>query len=148
VDKCEEFFVALWCLVMPVTSLLVVPSIQGTIPAYIFAFLSVFLVVVHLRMQGLNKGNSQYLCVLFLIIILWIALLVASQLGHIIDNRKDFRGAYLVNNTDNSVLLRGTLFTQSLYFLACVLIFLYFRFYFRVEWMKYVFMGGYIMAAY
>jgi len=40
VSNLEEAFMAMWCLVMPVTSVLVVPSIQGTTLAYIFAFLS------------------------------------------------------------------------------------------------------------
>ena len=146
--KSEEAFVALWCLLMPVTSFLLVPSVQGTIPAYLFAFLSLLLVLVRLKTHGLNQVSSQYLYLLFLIVFLWLALLVASQIGHIIDNRKDFPGAFLVNPTDTKILFRGTLFTQSLYFAACVLIFLYFRFYFREEWIKYVLLGGYLMAAY
>jgi hypothetical protein len=148
VHKVEEAFVALWCLVMPVTSLLVIPSIQGTTPAYIFAFFSIFLVLVRLKTQGLNRENGQYLQLLLIIAILWLGLLVASQLGHIIDNRRDFKGAYLVNNADNKILFRSTLFSQSLYFFACILIFLYFRYYFRERWIKYVLIGGYVMAAY
>jgi hypothetical protein len=147
-NKGEEIFIAIWCLVMPITSLLIVPSIQGTLPAYAFAFLSILLVIVRLRTQGMNQENSKYLTLMSLIFIIWVALVAGSQLGHVIDNRKDFTGAYLVNNTDDTVLFRGTLFTQSLYFAACILIFLYFRFYFREEWMKYVFAGGYFMAAY
>jgi hypothetical protein len=144
----EEGFVALWCLVMPVTSFLVIPSVQGTTLAYIFAFLSVLLVLVRIKTQGLNETNSRYLYLLFLVVLLWLALLVASQIGHIIDNRRDFKAAYLINNDDTTILFRSTLFTQSLYFAACVLISLYFRFYFRTEWMKYVFIGGFVMAAY
>jgi hypothetical protein len=144
----EEVFVAIWCLVMPVTSLLVIPSVQGTTPAYIFAFLSVFLVLVRLKTQGLNEENSQYLKLLLVIATLWLGLVVASQLGHIIDNRRDFKGAYMVNTSDTRVILRSTLFSQSIYFSACILIFLYFRYYFREKWMKYVILGGYFMAAY
>jgi hypothetical protein len=79
---------------------------------------------------------------------LWLVLLVGSQVGHIIDDRKNFNGAFLINEEDNRILFRSALFTQSLYFVACLLIFFYFRFYFRDEWMKYVFLGGYLMAAY
>ncbi len=148
-QKLEEGFVALWCLVMPITSFLVVPSIQGTLPAYIFAFLSLLFVVVRIKTQGLNRTNSGYLSVLILVALLWLALVVASQIGHIIDNRRDFKAAYLVNNNDDTtILFRSTLFTQSLYFAACVLIALYFRFYFRSEWMKYVLAAGFLMAAY
>ncbi|MBV9644101.1 MAG: hypothetical protein JO334_11050 [Verrucomicrobia bacterium] len=144
----EERFIAIWCLFMPVTSLLVIPSIQGTTPAYILAFFSLFLVLARLRFQGLTQKNRQYLYFLVLIGLLWLGLLVGSQLGHILDDRKDFNGAFLINELDGKVLFRSALFTQSLYFAACVLIFLYFRLYFRAEWMKYVFIGGFLMAAY
>jgi hypothetical protein len=124
------------------------PLLTGSIPAYIFAFLSLLFVLVRIKAEGLNGINSRYLYLLFLVGFLWLALLAASQLGHIIDNRRDFKAAYLVNNNNNTTIpFRSTLFTQSLYFAACVLIFLYFRFYFRDEWMKYVFIGGFLMAA-
>jgi hypothetical protein len=148
VRKFEEGFIAIWCLVMPITSLLVVPSIQGTTPAYILAFCSLFFVFVRLKTQGLNQRNREYLYLLVLVGLIWLALLVGSQAGHIIDDRKEFPGAFLINNLDDKILFRSALFTQSLYFAACVLIFLYFRFYFRDEWMKYVLIGGYLMAAY
>jgi O-Antigen ligase len=147
-NKLEECFVATWCLLMPVTSLLVVPSIKGTTLAYIFAFLSLFFVVVRLKTEGLSQRNRQYVFLLVVVALIWLALLVGSQAGHLIDDRKDFRGAFLINELDNKVLFRSALFTQSLYLAACVLIFVYFRYYFRDEWIKYVLLGGYLMAAY
>jgi hypothetical protein len=148
-NKLEEGFVALWCLLMPVTSLLVIPSIKGTTLAYIFAFLSPVFVLFKLKTEGLNQKNRQYVNLLVIVALIWLALLVGSQAGHLIDDRKDFTGAFLINgDLDDKVLFRSALFTQSLYFAACVLIFLYFRYYFRDEWMKYVLLGGYLMAAY
>lgn len=147
-SKLEEAFIAIWCLVMPVTSLLVVPSIQGTTPAYILAFLSLIFVLIRFKTQGLNQKNSDYSYFCLLGGLAWLLLLIASQAGHIIDNRQDFTGAFLVNDLDNKILFRTALFTQSIYLAACILIFLYFRFYFRDEWMKYVLRGGFLMAAY
>jgi hypothetical protein len=147
-NKLEEGFVAIWCLLMPVTSLLVIPSIKGTTLAYIFAFLSVCFVLFRLKTEGLNQKNRQYVYLLVIIALIWLGLLVGSQAGHLIDDRKDFRGAFLINDLDDKILFRSALFTQSLYFAACILIFLYFRYYFRDEWMKYVLLGGYLMAAY
>src|ERR1700736_1665474 len=144
----EERFIAIWCLVMPITSLLVIPSIQGTTPAYILAFFSLFFFLVRLKTQGLDQKNRAYLYFLLLVGLLWLGLLVGSQLGHIIDNRKDFNGDFLINDLDEKVLFRSALFTQSIYFAASILISLYFRLYFRPEWMKYVLMGGFLMAAY
>jgi hypothetical protein len=146
--KLEEGFVAIWCLLMPVTSLLIIPSVKGTTIAYLFAFLSFGFVMVRLKKEGLTARNRKYLYLLLIVALIWLALLVGSQAGHLIDDRKDFAGAFLINGTDTKVLFRSALFTQSLYFAACILIFLYFRYYFRDEWMKYVLAGGYLMAAY
>jgi hypothetical protein len=41
-----HWFMAFWCVIMPLTTLLIVPSVQGTIPAYALAFVSVLLVVL------------------------------------------------------------------------------------------------------
>jgi hypothetical protein len=148
VRKFEEGFIAIWCLLMPVTSFLLVPSIQGTTPAYVLAFLPLFFIFLRLKTQGLNQKNRQYVSLLFFLAFVWLALLVGSQAGHIIDDRRGFPGAFLINDLDDKIVFRTALFTQSLYFSACVLIFLYFRFYFRDEWMKYVLRGAYLMAAY
>jgi hypothetical protein len=147
-SKLEEAFVAFWCLMMPVTSLLVIPSVKGTTLAYICAFLSLFFVLFKLKTEGFSPRNREYLCLLLIVALIWLALLVGSQAGHLVDDRKDFPGAFLINDADTKVILRSALFTQSLYFAACMLIFLYFRYYFRDEWMKYVLLGGYLMAAY
>jgi hypothetical protein len=146
--KFEEAFMAIWCLVMPITSFLLIPAIQGTTPAYVLAFLSLGLFWVRLKNDGLDTTNRKYVSFLFLAAFLWLVLLVGSQTGHIIDDRRDFNGAFLINDEDEKILFRSGLFTQSLYFAACLLIFLYFRFYFREEWMKYVLLGGYLLAAY
>src|SRR5206468_9434837 len=121
------------------------PSIQGTTPAYIFAFLSMLFVWVKFKTHGLNQRNRQYILLVAIIALLWLALLVGSQLGHALSNRADFSGAFLINDSDEKVIFRNALFTQSLYFAACILIFLYFRFYFRDEWIKYVLAGAYLM---
>src|ERR1700730_12730006 len=41
-----NWFIALWCVLMPLTSVLLIPSVQGTIPAYVLAFTSVFFVIL------------------------------------------------------------------------------------------------------
>ena len=46
------------------------------------------------------------------------------------------------------MVFRSALFTQSLYLAACVCIALFFRFFFRAEWMRYVLWGGWFLAIY
>jgi hypothetical protein len=144
-----RWFTPLWCTVMPLTSLLLVPSIQGTVPAYMLAFASVFFVVLSRSDNGqTNIQRTRYVTLAFLIAGIWLLLVCGSQLGHLISNRHDFGDMLLINKDDTRVVFRTGLFTQSLYFAACVFIALFFRFFFREEWMRYVLWGGWLLAIY
>jgi hypothetical protein len=143
-----DFFMALWCILMPVTSFLLIPSVQGTIPAYVLGFASVFLVLFSRNGEEPAIEQSRYFKLVLLVAGLWLLLLCGSQLGHLLSNRHDFGDMMLNSPTDTRVVLRPTLYTQSLYLAACVCIALFFRFYFRAEWMRYVLWGGWLLAIY
>jgi hypothetical protein len=133
---------------MPLTSFLVIPSIQGTIPAYILAFVSAFFVIVGRDDGQSNIQRNRYFTLALIIAGIWLLLLCGSQLGHLISNRHDFGDMYLINSSDTKVVFRSAMFTQSLYLAACVCIALFFRFFFREEWMRYVLWGAWFLAIY
>jgi hypothetical protein len=143
-----NWFMALWCLLMPVTSFLLIPSIQGTIPAYFLAFVSVIFVILGRNSGEPNPQRIQYLTIALMVGAAWLLLLCGSQLGHLFSNRHDFGDMFLNDPANPKVLLRSTLFTQSLYLAACLCIALFFRFFFRAEWMRYVLWGGWLLAIY
>jgi len=146
--RIETVFMALWCLLMPVTSFLIIPSIQGTLPAYMMAFASVGLAFFRNDPHGATQ-KQRYFMALALIFLVWMLLLCGSQLGHLMSSRTGFGGLLMVDMGDSTdVVFRGTLFTQSLYLAACVCIALYFRYFFRKEWFKYVLWGAWLAAAY
>jgi hypothetical protein len=138
----------LWCLVMPITSLLIVPSIQGTIPAYLMAFASLALVLPSREDGWFESQRARYLSIALLLAGLWLLLFSASQLAHIISDRHTFGDLSLIRNDDRRVLLRPAIFTQTLYLVACICTALFFRFFFREEWMRYVFWGAWFLALY
>ena len=138
----------LWCLVMPITSLLVVPSIQGTIPAYLMAFASLALVLPSRENAWFESQRARYLSIALLLAGLWLLLFCASQLAHILSDRRSFGDLSLIRPDDQRVLLRPAAFTQTLYFSACICTALFFRFFFRAEWMRYVFWGAWFLALY
>ena len=142
------WFVPLWCTVMPLTSLLIIPSLQGTIPAYVLAFVSAFFVIVGRDEGQPNVQRSRYFITALILAGIWLLLLCGSQLGHLLSNRHDFGDMFLINSDDTRVVLRSALFTQSLYLAACVCIALFFGFFFREEWMRYVFWGAWFLAIY
>lgn len=142
------WFIALWCLTMPITSFLLVPSIQGTLPAYMLAFASVFFVVLSRTEGEANPQRTRYCTVALIVAGIWLLLFCGSQLGHLFTNRHDFGDMSMINTDDTRVVFRTALFTQSLYFAACVCIALFFRFFFRDAWMRYVLWGAWLLALY
>jgi hypothetical protein len=143
-----SWFMAIWCVLMPVTSFLLIPSAQGTIPAYILGFASVFLVILSREGGRPSTQQTHYFKVALVMAGIWLLLLCGSQLGHLVSNRHDFGDMFLNNPSDTRVVLRSVLFTQTLYLVACLCIALFFRFFFRAEWMRYVLWGGWLLAIY
>jgi hypothetical protein len=143
-----SWFMALWCVLMPLTSFLLIPSAQGTIPAYMLAFVSAFFVIVGRDSGQANIQRRLYFTVALLVAGIWLLLLCGSQLGHFLSDRRDFGEMFLNNPSDTRVVFRSVLFTQTLYLAACVCIALFFRFFFRAEWMRYVLWGAWFLAIY
>jgi hypothetical protein len=142
------WFIPLWCTVMPITSFLLIPSVQGTIPAYVLAFASAFFVILSRDDGQPSIQRTRYLKLALVIAGTWLLLLCGSQLGHLLSNRRDFGEIFLIEPNDTSVVFRKTLFTQTLYLAACVCIALFFRFFFRADWLRYVLWGGWLLAIY
>jgi hypothetical protein len=142
------WFMPLWCTVMPLTSFLVIPSVQGTIPAYVLAFVSAFFVLLSRDDGRPSIQRARYFRLALVVAGIWLLLLCGSQLGHLISDRHNFGTLELINPDDTRVAFRSTIFTQSLYLAACVCIALFFRFFFRDEWMRYVLWGGWFLALY
>jgi hypothetical protein len=130
------------------TSFLLIPSLQGSIPAYVLGFVSILFVLMIRRDGQPSIQRSRYFKLAFLMAGIWVLLLVGSQFGHLLSNRQDFGDIYMVDTEDVKVLLRKALFTQTLYLVACLSIALFFRFFFREEWMRYVLWGGWFLAIY
>ena len=143
-----SWFMPLWCTVMPITSWLLIPSVQGTIPAYVLAFVSGLFVLLSRDNGQPGSQRARYFTAALILAGIWFLLLCGSQLGHLISNRYHFGDMFLIEPNDTRVVLRKTLFTQTLYLAACLCIALFFRFFFREDWMRYVLWGGWLLAIY
>jgi hypothetical protein len=142
------WFMPVWCTLMPLTSFLLIPSVQGTLPAYVLAFVSAFFVILSRDDRQPSIQRIRYFKVAIVVAGLWLLLLCGSQLGHLCSNRHDFGDMMLIEPNDTSVAFRKPLFTQTLYLAACLCIALFFRFFFRADWMRYVLWGGWFLAIY
>jgi hypothetical protein len=133
-----ETYFALWAALMPMTTLLVVPSFQGTTPAYLLAFIS--LSACAFSRKSLTFMSLAGGC--------WIAFIAFSQFGLMRGAVTDFGQLNLIEPNDHDMVFRKTTLTQTLYLIACLATFVYVRQYFRESWLRYVFFGAWLLVLY
>jgi hypothetical protein len=138
----ERYFLV-WAAVLPITSLLVLPGIQGTTPAYLLAFGSVGWLPFIRREIGVSYVKS-----LLPFLAVWLVLFIGSQAALFFSHVQTFSHLRMIDVGDSSVFFRRSLLTQSLYLFACFLTFLFFRYVYRSEWRRYLFLGGWVLAGY
>jgi hypothetical protein len=143
IKKILSIFDRAWLLFLPISSFLIIPSIQGTTPGQIFAFLSLLVVNVFCGHAIKSKFNHD----LIVIVSTFIFLNLLSQLTLSLSN-PNLSNLPLINNRDYSVLLRQSLFTQSLYLIAAVICFLYFKYFYSRNLDKYIFLSIIFLASY
>jgi hypothetical protein len=146
-QKFEQYFVAIWCLTMPVTSFILIPSVQGTTIAYLFAFASIGFVLLKISHGELPQQVAGYFKTFAIFIGLWLLLLCGSQIGNALNPHLNIQPMFTISD-ENTNMFRSSLFTQSLYLLACVMIALYFRYFVPEAWMKYVYWGAWLLTIY
>ncbi|MDR8392617.1 hypothetical protein NC796_15785 [Aliifodinibius sp. S!AR15-10] len=139
-------FFKIWALVLPVTSVLVFPSVQGTTPAYIMAFLSLPVILFSAQIREIRR----YLFIVMLISIGYILLNVVSQFFLSLYGHLDLSSLPMVESLQfsDALLLRSTLFTQTLYLAASLMTFLFVWHWYRPEWDHYIFAGILLLVAY
>ena len=141
-----DIFFKCWALVLPVTSVLIFPSVQGTTPAYMMAFLSIPLILLTARFREIK----QYVYVALLIMVGYITLNLCSQFFLAVYGNMDLTTLPLVDPLafSRKFVLRPTLFTQSLYLAACVLTFLFVYQWYNPSWDPYIFAGILLLVTY
>lgn len=136
VDKCFS----LWSLFIPITSVVLIPEIKGTLPSYFLAILSLFI--------GFKYRKQYSFGLLFKIIYVIITMLIISQLCVLLCG-EFLPDLILVDKNDSStVAFRTTILTQSLYLIPGILTFLFTFSFYKISWDKWILIGGMILALY
>jgi hypothetical protein len=149
IDRAPGLYFCIWALVLPVTSVLLVPSIQGTTLAYIMALL-LLMPWVNVLVLGGSLTNRFYGELAF-IGALFVGLTVASQLVLAIYDPLDpvlFGRVPLLDSEDDALLLRTSLFTQSIYFLAAICTFLFVKLRYTPAWDHWLLAGAVLLGLY
>src|SRR5260221_11245378 len=113
-----SWFMALWCVLMPLTSFLLIPSAQGTIPAYMLAFVSACFVIVGRDSGQANIQRRLYFTVALLVAGILLLLLLGGQPGKFLSNRREFCANLLEKSNHKRVVLCSVLFFPTLFVTA------------------------------
>ncbi|SAK90685.1 hypothetical protein AWB75_06346 [Caballeronia catudaia] len=126
-----DLYYRIWAFAMPVTSFLVMPSIQGTTIGYLMCFLSVPLVLLF----G-GRARKNWMRFVFAAIVVWVIMLCTSQFADVMAPfDPDFSKIVLVDDKDPfTFLMRKSMFTQSAYVAAVVLYAAYVYHYYKPTW--------------
>jgi len=133
----SRLFSILFCASLPLCTFLLVPTIEGTIFPYLMGLGTLLFALFGWAGLRTDVWNS-YLKSLACCAGFWIFFFSASQLGNYMGTLQSFEYLNLIKPEIPGILFRKTLFTQSLYFLACVSIFLYYKYIFPKEHLKYL----------
>lgn len=140
-----DLYYFVWVFAMPVTSVLILPSIQGTTLGYLMCFLSL---PVALACAGASR--SRYIKFLIVASSVWTFFFLASQLADTaVAYEPDLTKVVLIDDTDVlTFVLRKSLFTQTIYLAAVVLYASYVYIFYKPSWRQWLLASAAIFAAY
>lgn len=137
-------FFAVLAFFSPITSVLLLPSVQGTTPGYLLSLTTLPLVA---WFGGRRK--RVFFKTIFFIFAVWFALFVFSQLNGLLWGEKVYgEGLVLIDPSDQSSVLRGSIFTQSIYLAVVALYFSFVYSYYESSWGRYLKYGAVFLAIY
>lgn len=137
-------YVALLTFFAPITSILIVPSVQGTTPGYILSFLTL---PVALWIGG--RRRDTYLNTILIVVFIWLIFFVVSQLYGLYGAIRIFgTDVVLIDPSDTSIVLRGSLFTQSVYLFVVAMYGAFVFSFYTPEWDRWLCYGVAFLAFY
>lgn len=139
-DIIDKFFV-IWSFFIPITSFVLMPSVKGSLISYILAFISP-LIILFKRRNFLKKYIIYFGGVAYI----WLAFFCLSQLGNLIYNINISDLILVSNETNNIKVFRNSIFTQSLYLVPCILLYLYCKFFYNIKWDKWIVYSGWLFS--
>ncbi len=138
----SDIYFAFWSLFLPITSFLLIPSIQGTTPAYILALLAIpFAALIK------SFARTKYIKNISVILLVFILLNTISQFG-LVFSVPNFANLTLIDPEDNTLIFRSSMFTQTIYLLASISTFCFVKNFYKKQWDKFIFLGSLLLAAY
>jgi hypothetical protein len=140
-----DLYYRIWAFAMPITSFLLIPSIQGTTIGYGMCFMSVPLVLLF----G-GKRRKHWMHFVGAAIIVWLLMFCTTQLADVLAPfDADFSKVTMVDDKDMvTFLMRKSMFTQSVYVMAVVFYVAYIYHYYKPSWDQWLLAAVTLFAVY
>lgn len=139
-DIIDKFFV-IWSFFIPITSFVLIPSVKGSLISYILAFISPLIILFKRR-----NFFKKYIIYFGWYIYIWLFFLCLSQLGNLIYNI-NISNLILVSDDFYSIkVFRSSIFTQSLYLIPCILLYLYCKYFYSKKWDRWIIYSGLLFS--
>lgn len=136
-----DLYFYIWSFFIPITSVVLIPTIKGSLPSYFFASFSMILILLNQKIRG-RYGKE-----LFLFLFLFLFCNLMTQIGNLTFDLPDTNITF-VNPYETGMIFRSTLATQSLYLFMGVLTFLFVRFFYNEKFDQFIFLSGLILVLY
>lgn len=129
-------------LVLPISSFLIVPSVQGTTFGYLMSFFLLVFVLLFKRKRSSFYKDFAILMGIFVFVTTFAQLILGFR------QYVSLEGLRLVDETLNPVMMRSSMITQSIYLVACFILFVFVKNFYNEKWDKYIFRGAILISLY
>ncbi|MED4135711.1 hypothetical protein P4668_25300 [Priestia megaterium] len=129
-------------LFLPISSFLLIPSVQGTTIGYFLAF---FLFVFVAMFKGVR---SKFYIDFIKLSLVFGFITVAAQWILGARSYVSLDGLRLVDETLYPVMMRSSMITQSIYLIPCFLLMVFVKNFYNEKWDKYAFRGAILISIY
>jgi hypothetical protein len=148
----------LWALMLPITSVVLSPSIPGTTPGLVmgiasvgYLFLLFLLPKYRFTVERMDKGSFFRDLLHFCLLLFGLIIAAQLSLSFAIDNGiyVTFDKINLVSSEDiTSVMFRSSLFTQSFYLIAAVILAVFVKNFYAPSWNRFILYGAVLLSLY
>jgi len=134
----------LWNLVLPISSVVLFPTIKGTTPGYLFSLLA-----ISFMFWPFHPRVRIYIKMFVTISIIFVVLNLISQLLLLVLNSNiSLSNLRLIDTTDSTLIFRNSMFTQSIYFIAGLSTLCFVKAFYNYRWESFLFNGALMLAVY
>jgi hypothetical protein len=146
-SKLIDRYFCIWAFFLPITSILIIPSLQGTTPAFMFALVGIFIApIIGGKIKGLRFAYTLFITTSVLIFSVAMSQLSIGLYSGIIDLSKGI--LITIGSPEKAILFRSSVFTQSLYMTSALATFSFVRVFYNKKWDNYLLFGGVLLAFY